>query len=120
MYRNFSFSSGEAALHKIAERFYNLSYDDLSRATLCRSTYSTIHPAFPTIFSRLRTIPLRARYGDNVRYLHSDITTMERVEIIIQDIESEMKEAVQALAFERAAELRDQIKELRALDLDLR
>ncbi|MBW2173196.1 MAG: UvrB/UvrC motif-containing protein [Deltaproteobacteria bacterium] len=55
-----------------------------------------------------------------VRYLHSDITTMERVEIIIQDIESEMKKAVKELAFERAAELRDQIKELRELDLDLR
>jgi len=31
-----------------------------------------------------------------------------------------MKKAVNELAFERAAELRDQIKELRALDLDLR
>jgi excinuclease UvrABC nuclease subunit len=31
-----------------------------------------------------------------------------------------MKEAVNELAFERAAELRDRIKELRELDLDLR
>jgi excinuclease UvrABC nuclease subunit len=31
-----------------------------------------------------------------------------------------MKRAVKELAFERAAELRDQIKELRALDLNLR
>jgi excinuclease UvrABC nuclease subunit len=31
-----------------------------------------------------------------------------------------MKKAVKELAFERAAELRDQIKELRELDLDLR
>jgi excinuclease ABC subunit B len=45
---------------------------------------------------------------------------MERVEIIIQGLESEMKEAVKELAFERAAELRDRIKELRELDLDLR
>ena len=39
---------------------------------------------------------------------------------MIQELESEMKRAVQALAFERAAELRDQLKELRALDLELR
>jgi excinuclease UvrABC nuclease subunit len=39
---------------------------------------------------------------------------------VIQEIESEMKRAVQELAFERAAELRDQLKELRAIDLDLR
>ncbi|MBW1740699.1 MAG: excinuclease ABC subunit UvrB [Deltaproteobacteria bacterium] len=38
----------------------------------------------------------------------------------IQELESEMKKAVKDLAFERAAQLRDQLKELRELDMDLR
>ncbi|NVL90432.1 MAG: excinuclease ABC subunit UvrB [Desulfobacterales bacterium] len=38
----------------------------------------------------------------------------------IHELESEMKRAVKELAFERAAQLRDQIKELRELDMDLR
>ncbi len=41
-------------------------------------------------------------------------------EKIIQGLEEEMKKAVKDLAFERAAQLRDQIKELRLLDLNLR
>jgi len=39
LYRNFLFSSGEAALHKIAERFYNLneflSFSEDRRRTVC-------------------------------------------------------------------------------------
>jgi excinuclease ABC subunit B len=45
---------------------------------------------------------------------------LDDLEKVIQDLEGEMKEAVRDLAFEKAAELRDQIKELRELDLDLR
>ncbi|UCD87678.1 MAG: excinuclease ABC subunit UvrB [Desulfobacterales bacterium] len=50
----------------------------------------------------------------------AEFGSVDDMESFIQELESEMKEAVRALAFERAAELRDQIKELRELDLDLR
>jgi excinuclease ABC subunit B len=46
--------------------------------------------------------------------------SVDDLEDIIHELESEMKKAVKELAFERAAELRDQIKDLRELDLDLR
>jgi len=45
---------------------------------------------------------------------------MDDLDHVIQELESEMKKAIQELAFERAAELRDQLKELRAIALDLR
>jgi excinuclease ABC subunit B len=50
----------------------------------------------------------------------AEFGSVDDMESFIQELESEMKGAVRALAFERAAELRDQIKELRELDLDLR
>jgi excinuclease ABC subunit B len=50
----------------------------------------------------------------------SEFQSMDDLDHLIQELESEMKRAVQELAFERAAELRDQLKELRAIDLDLR
>jgi len=50
----------------------------------------------------------------------SEFQSMDDLDHMIQELESEMKRAVQELAFEKAAELRDQLKELRAIDLDLR
>jgi excinuclease ABC subunit B len=50
----------------------------------------------------------------------AEFGSVDDLENIIQGLESEMKEAVKELVFERAAELRDRIKELRELDLDLR
>jgi len=46
--------------------------------------------------------------------------SMDDLEKVIEELEGEMKEAVKELAFEKAAQLRDQIKELRKLDMDLR
>ncbi|MGD9022883.1 MAG: excinuclease ABC subunit UvrB [Deltaproteobacteria bacterium] len=50
----------------------------------------------------------------------SEFRSVEDLQNVIQELESEMKKAAKELAFEKAAELRDQITELRALDLDLR
>jgi excinuclease ABC subunit B len=50
----------------------------------------------------------------------AEFKSLEDLEKIIRELEEEMTKAVKDLAFERAAELRDQIKELQALDLDLR
>ena len=55
--------------------------------------------------------------GNLVRYRHNNMDDLEKV---IEELEGEMKEAVKELAFEKAAQLRDQIKELRKLDMDLR
>ncbi|MBW2172498.1 MAG: excinuclease ABC subunit UvrB, partial [Deltaproteobacteria bacterium] len=44
----------------------------------------------------------------------SEFQSMDDLDHMIQELESEMKRAVQELAFEKAAELRDQLKELRA------
>jgi excinuclease ABC subunit B len=50
----------------------------------------------------------------------TEFQSVDDLDHMIQELESEMKRAIQELAFERAAELRDQLKELRAIDLDLR
>jgi excinuclease ABC subunit B len=50
----------------------------------------------------------------------AEFKSLDDLEKIIRELEEEMTKAVKDLAFERAAELRDQIKELQALDLDLR
>jgi excinuclease ABC subunit B len=46
--------------------------------------------------------------------------SLDELETIIRELEDEMKKAVKELAFERAAKLRDQIKDLQALDMELR
>jgi len=50
----------------------------------------------------------------------AEFHSVDELDRIIHDLEEEMKQAAKRLSFERAAELRDQIKDLRALDLDLR
>ncbi len=46
--------------------------------------------------------------------------SVDELEKVIKELEKDMKKAVKELAFEKAAMLRDQIKELRQLDMDLR
>ncbi len=50
----------------------------------------------------------------------AEFKSLDDLEKIIRELEEEMTKAVKDLAFERAVEIRDQIKELQALDLDLR
>ena len=50
----------------------------------------------------------------------ADYATVDDLKKVIDELEEEMRKAVKELAFEKAAQLRDQIKELRALDMDLR
>jgi len=50
----------------------------------------------------------------------AEYTSLDELEKAIEELEQEMKRAAKELAFERAANLRDQIKELRQLDMDLR
>ncbi|MDY6988698.1 MAG: excinuclease ABC subunit UvrB [Thermodesulfobacteriota bacterium] len=50
----------------------------------------------------------------------AEYTSLDELEKAIRELEEEMRRAAKELAFERAASLRDQIKELRQLDMDLR
>ena len=50
----------------------------------------------------------------------TEYESLDELEKVIQELESEMKKAVKKLAFERAAQLRDEIRQLRKLDMDLR
>jgi len=50
----------------------------------------------------------------------AEYRSLDELEQMIAELEEEMKKAAKELAFEKAADLRDQIKELRQLDLDLR
>ena len=50
----------------------------------------------------------------------ADYQSLEELETIIGELQDEMKKAAEALAFERAARLRDQIRDLQALDMELR
>jgi len=50
----------------------------------------------------------------------AEYRSLDELEQMIAELEEEMKKAAKELAFEKAADLRDQIKELRQLDLELR
>jgi excinuclease ABC subunit B len=50
----------------------------------------------------------------------AEYRSVDDLEKVIKELEEEMKKAVKELAFEKAAQLRDEIKELRKLDMDLR
>ncbi len=52
-------------------------------------------------------------------YGQKEAATPENLEILINQLEKEMKQAARELAFERAAKIRDQIKELNTLTLYL-
>ena len=50
----------------------------------------------------------------------ADYQSLDELETIIGELQDEMKKAAEELAFERAARLRDQIRDLQALDMELR
>jgi len=72
--------------------------------------------------SNVLTSVYEADYAAIPSVSESDVEfeSLDELQRIIQGLEKEMNQAAKDLAFERAAELRDQIRELRALDLDLR
>jgi excinuclease ABC subunit B len=50
----------------------------------------------------------------------AEFNSVDDLDKIINELEDEMRKAARELAFEKAAKLRDQIKELQELDMDLR
>jgi excinuclease ABC subunit B len=67
------------------------------------SVYEADYPTVPTVSEP------SAKYG-----------SLDDLERAVEELEEDMKKAVRELAFEKAAQLRDQLKELRELDMDLR
>jgi len=100
--------------------------DETNRRRRLQAAYNKKHGITPETIQKEITSILSSVYESDyvtVRKVSepaAEFKSLDGLENVIQDLESEMKEAVKKLAFERAAELRDQIKELRELDLDLR
>ena len=100
--------------------------DETNRRRRLQAAYNKKHGITPETIQKEITSILSSVYESDyvtVRKVSepaAEFKSLDGLENVIQDLESEMKEAVKELAFERAAELRDQIKELRELDLDLR
>ncbi|MES0349511.1 MAG: excinuclease ABC subunit UvrB [Desulfobacteria bacterium] len=100
--------------------------DETNRRRRLQTAYNKKHGITPETIKKEITSILSSVYEADyvtVRKVSepaAEFGSVDDLGNIIQGLESEMKEAVQKLAFERAAELRDRIKELRELDLDLR
>jgi excinuclease ABC subunit B len=100
--------------------------DETNRRRRLQTAYNKKHGITPETIQKEITSILSSVYEADyvtVRKVSepaAEFGSVDDLENIIQGLESEMKEAVKELAFERAAELRDRIKELRELDLDLR
>jgi excinuclease ABC subunit B len=100
--------------------------DETNRRRRLQAAYNKKHGITPETIQKEITNILTSVYEADyvtvsaVSEPAAEFRSVDDLGNLIQDLESEMKEAVKKLAFERAAELRDQIKELRELDLDLR
>jgi excinuclease ABC subunit B len=100
--------------------------DETNRRRRLQTAYNKKHGITPETIQKEITSILSSVYEADyvtVRKVSepaAEFGSVDDLENIIQGLESEMKEAVKELVFERAAELRDRIKELRELDLDLR
>ena len=100
--------------------------DETNRRRSLQAAYNKKHGITPETIQKEITSILTSVYEadyvtvpavsePSVKYKSGD-----ELEKIILGLEEEMKGAAKDLAFERAAELRDQIKELQELDMDLR
>jgi len=100
--------------------------DETNRRRRLQEAYNKRHHITPETIQKEITSILASVYEADyvsiptVSEPSAEYKSMDDLEKVIEELEAEMKKAVNELAFEKAAELRDQIKELRALDLDLR
>jgi excinuclease ABC subunit B len=100
--------------------------EETNRRRSLQTAYNTAHGITPESIqkeiSNVLTSVYEADYTapPSVSEPKADFKSLDELERIIQELEQEMVQAAKDLAFERAARLRDQIRELRVLDLDLR
>jgi len=100
--------------------------DETNRRRRLQGAYNKEHGITPETIQKEITSILTSVYEADyvtiptVSEPSPEYESVDDLERVIQELESEMKKAVKELAFERAAQLRDEIKELRKLDMDLR
>ncbi len=100
--------------------------DETNRRRKLQETYNKRHGITPETIQKEITNILTSVYEADyvtvpiVSESSVEYKSLDDLQKIIRKLEAEMNNAVKELAFERAADLRDQIKELRALDMDLR
>ena len=100
--------------------------DETNRRRKLQDTYNKRHGITPETIQKEITNILTSVYEADyvtvpiVSESSVEYKSLDDLQKIIRELEAEMNNAVKELAFERAADLRDQIKELRALDMDLR
>jgi excinuclease ABC subunit B len=100
--------------------------DETNRRRALQTAYNKEHGITPESIqkkiSNVLTSVYEADYAPIPSVSEPEVAfeSLDELQRIIRELEKEMNQAAKDLAFERAAELRDQIKELRALDLDLR
>ncbi len=100
--------------------------DETNRRRTLQRAYNKKHDITPESIQKDITSLLSSVYEADYATVPSisepqvEFKSADELEKIILGLEEEMKRAVKELAFEKAAELRDQIRELRELDLDLR
>jgi excinuclease ABC subunit B len=100
--------------------------DETNRRRSLQMAYNKTHGITPETIQKEITSILSSVYeADYVKVPEvsepaADYQSLDELETIIRELHDEMKKAVEELAFERAAKLRDQIRDLQALDMELR
>jgi len=100
--------------------------DETNRRRSLQMAYNEAHGITPETIQKEITSILSSVYEADyvtvpeVSESAARYKSLDELQTIIRGLEDEMKEAVKELAFERAAKLRDQIKDLQALDMELR
>jgi len=100
--------------------------DETNRRRSLQGTYNKRHGITPETIQKEITSILTSVYEADyvsvpmISEPAVEYESVDELEQIIEGLEEEMKKAAKELAFEKAASLRDQIKELRQLDMDLR
>ena len=93
------------------------SIDETNRRRIIQNEYNEEHGIIPTtVFKEIRDVIEATVAEEEVEYSVSGDETMDikDIEEMISNYEKEMKQAAMDLQFERAAELRDKIKDLKA------
>ena len=100
--------------------------DETNRRRSLQTAYNKKHGITPESIQKEITSILTSVYEADyvtvpaVSEPAAEFKSVDDLDKIINELEDEMRKAARELAFEKAAKLRDQIKELQELDMDLR
>ncbi len=100
--------------------------DETNRRRRLQNVYNKRHHITPESIQKEITSILTSVYEADyvtvptVSEPSAEYRSVDDLDKVIEGLEEKMKKAVKELAFEKAAQLRDEIKELRKLDMDLR